>query len=377
MAIAVRGARGRASSRHSDGELYGLVRHIATWVNRRRPTRVTMVEFDNARTGAHRPDAPSARAIAMRLGRDGRSMPWAELLERACAEGSIEIRHGKEESAGGAPHLSEAHLYFALNAVAKHLGVRTLTPAGYDRGREQLIEAEARRRTGRHPHQPHLLAELLPNSDQIRRIAAATAGDGVLRSGKPGRPSGAASWDHALRIAGLEPRATTRDRRLVESMPTPEALHHFVEHNDRWPTENELRDFAEKADFALTRSRSGPWRDQLILARDYRADLGLESPEIPEGDVPRRRRLTTINAPASIPGAPPRGGAGKGWVTREQCLDALQLFDEQLPPGEKRTRKRYAAFAIEHGLPSPTNFDRRYEGFTALMAEMRRRREIQ
>jgi hypothetical protein len=339
-----------------------------------------MVEFDNARAGAHRPEAPSARAIAMRLGRDGKSMPWAELLERACAEGSTEIRHGKEESAGEAPHLNQAHLYFALNAVAKHLEVRTLTPAGYDRGRDQLIEAEARRRTGRHPDQPHLLAELLPNSDQIRRIAATVADGKVMRSGQSGRASGAASWDHALRIAELEPRAEVlerqaADRRRVESMPTPEALHHFIEHNGRWPTDNELRDFAEMANFALNRSRSGHWRDQLLLARDYRAALGLESPEVPE-TLPRRRpRSITINAPESIPGAPPRGGPGKGWATREVCLDALQLFDEQLPPGEKRTRKRYATFAIEHGLPSPTNFDRRYEGFTALMEEMRRRRE--
>lgn len=385
MAIAVRDTHsGRASSRYSDDALYGLVRHIATWVNRRQPTRITMVEFDNARASAQRPEAPSARAICMRLGRDGKSLPWVELLNRACTEGSTKILHGKAAGGGEAPHLTQAHLYFALNAVANHLDQRTLTPADYERGREQLIEAEARRRTGRHPHQPHLLAELLPNADQIVRIAKNAAAGSMVKSGSQGVPSDAAAWDHALRLAELEPRATMTTervarRRSARTLSIAEAIHWFVESNDRWPSVGALERFARAADVAVARERGTPWQEHLQAATRLRDSLGKESPPLPDGRVPRWLTGTPIVAPDHIPGAPKRdqrsAAPGEGRVQKEDALDALDRFDRELVPGVKRTRKRYVAFAVEHGLPSATTIDRRFGGFKTLMTEMRRRRE--
>lgn len=425
MAIATRSRDGRASSRHSDGELYGLVRRVAVWVNRRRPTKITQAEFDAARSGAGLPDLPSARAICMRLGEAGRSRPWAEVLEIACSERTRpEISHGHRQGGGEAPHLDQRHLHFALNLVAQHLGVSSLTPGDYERGRGELIERESRRRSGRHSHQPDLLEELLPNAAQIERIIRSddatlaiaapasaasngsangsaggggacendgTNGDTTGDSGEQvaaeiawggrGVATGGADWDRALSAAGLEPRAILdeerhRASRGIRGLPLVEAIHHFVEANGRWPSRSALIRFAELADIGVEGQAQGkPWPDYIDEARAFRADRGLASPE----RLPREVRAdpASIRVPSDrIPGAPRRRKTGSGQHTREELLDALERFDRELPAGASRTRAAYARFAKENRLPAPVTLDRRGDGFTAMIAEMRERRSL-
>src|SRR5690349_7297855 len=144
-----------------------------------------------------------------------------------------------------------------MNAVAQRLEVRSLTVRDFDRERERMIDGEARRRTGRHTHQPDLLAELLPNSAQIERIARqvraseaaaasqdsdATATDEEIAEAVTeaaaelevcADATGSADWDKALEIAGLEPRQTLeaeRSRNAIRrrGLPLAEAIHHFV-----------------------------------------------------------------------------------------------------------------------------------------------------
>lgn len=398
MAITTRSRDGRASARYSDGELYSLVRRVAVWVNRRRPTKVTQSDFDIGRAGAKLPDLPSARAICMRLGEEGKSRPWAEVLEIACAEqASPEISQGRRRGSGMANHLGEPHLYFALNLVAQHLGVRSLTPDDYERGCLALLERESRRRTGRHSHQEHLLDELLPNAGQIERIVRAAGksltADGATKSddaksdeeiaeevvhGGQGIPTGGADWDVALSIAGLEPRAILAEERNLASrkpngLPLVEAIHAFVEANDRWPSRPALIRFGELADIAIQQNRDRPWPECLDEARAFRSQLGLSSPtKLPhETRVP----LDAIQVPDErIKGAPRRRKTGAGQRTHDELLDALEQFDRDLPAGVDRTRDAYRQFATGTGLPSATTIDRRGGGFTAMMAEMRERR---
>lgn len=399
MTIAMRSGDGRARSRYSDGELYDLVKRVAVWVNRRRPTRVTQADFDIGRAGVGLPDLPSARAICMRLGSDGKSMRWAEVLEIACAEQiRPEISQGHRRGSGMADHLGERHLYFAMNLVAQHLGVRSLTPDDYERGCLALIELESRRRTGRHSHQQDLLDELLPNATQIERIVrasgqsltpqAASGGDAAktneeiaeeVVTGGQGVATGGADWDVALRIAELEPRAVLAEERRLASkkpngLPLVEAIHAFVEVNDRWPSSPALKRFGELADIGISIRPAGTsWADVLEEARAFRAEQGLTSPT----EMPREVRAdpATIKIPETrIEGAPRRRKAGVGQHTHEDLLDALEQFDQDLPAGVARTRAAYARFAKHNRLPAAVTLDRRAGGFTAMMAEMRERK---
>jgi hypothetical protein len=117
-----------------------------------------------------------------------------------------------------------------------------------------------------------------------------------------------------------------------------------------------------------------PWAEHLADAKRLRGELGLQSPT----KNPRQDRSDpqSIKAPPhGIPGTPARRRARGGSITKEDCLSALERFDRELPPGQRRTRAAYARFAVENGLPSPTVFDRRFGGFTVLMAQMRARRD--
>lgn len=396
MAIALR-RNGRAATRYSDSELYDLVARVAVWVNRRQPTRVTQADFDLGRAGVGLSDLPSARAICMRLGQEGKSRPWADVLEVSCSEHlDRERHHGRQRSSGEQPHLGERHLYFALNVVAQHLGVRSLTPDDYDRGREEMAEAEARRRTGHLLQQPNLLTELLPNSTQIERIVAGQvnaeqadgAGDNatseeiaealVEAAGGRGRASGSALWDRALQMAGLEPRQSlaaerARTRRRRPGLPLAEAIHHFVEANGRWPSSTDLFEFGQRLDISIERhDRSVGWSAHLEQARNYRAELELESPGLPFRSRRSRETRPPILIPdGGIPGAPPRQKRGSGAVTEEDILEALQRFEAELPAAQSRTRAAYKRFAVENGLPSPTTIDRRFSGFKAMLAKAR------
>lgn len=96
---------------------------------------------------------------------------------------------------------------------------------------------------------------------------------------------------------------------------------------------------------------------------------------VPMGDVQLRRSWAhrALRLPDSRPGSRLFRGKDRQ-LTEDDLLDALERFDQEFGAGVNRTRAAYARFARENGLPSPTIFDRRGNGFTAMLAEARRRR---
>lgn len=399
---------GQAASAYSERALYDVVADVIRYVSPGRPEAVTQRAFDRSRAAAGHPQAPSARAICMRLGSKGASMSWARLRRHALADDLHKDRsYSKHRGQDIGPEMDVRHLVFALKWAAREAEQASLTPDDYEDTRRELLRRD--RRMGRYRDHDSLLPGLLPSKGQIERIArdhdvqqrrelakaqaseqaagdaADSAEDQVSEQGvednEPAEPSPpkAAPWDLALALAGLEPRTTLAPRPNTRPAPDPKslrldievAIHHFIESNDSMPSEKSLQDFARLVGTAVA-TRSKPWADHLDDARAYRAQLGLDSPSEnpkPLGHAVRRE----VKVPeGGIPGAPP-SRKGRRRYSEEDCLNAVERFDREAPPSEPRTRPRYARFSVEHGTVPPNNF-RHYGGFTALMKKARQRR---
>lgn len=147
MCAKTRTAGGRFRSAYQTLELYGIVRAVALAALPETSTLVTETAWDAARAVAGYPDAPSARAICMRLANpSGRPFPWRELLELVFDDaGDIERVHGIRVGASDDRDLGEDDVYYALRRVALvELEQRSLRPDECRRERERLI-AEASR----------------------------------------------------------------------------------------------------------------------------------------------------------------------------------------------------------------------------------------
>jgi hypothetical protein len=382
MPITARRSNGQATSSYSERALYDLVAEVTRYVSPSRPETVSQRAFDRSRTGAGHPDAPSARAICMRLGENGASMPWG-LLRRKALAGDLDHdrSHAFHRGRDADLELGEQHLVFALRWAAQEAELPSLTPDRYHAIRRELL-----RRERRHDHGDHdpLLPRLLPSVSQIERIAADhDRGDDGQHNQDRRALTGAdaeAAWDRALAIAGLEPRSVLgplrepqrrRRARLDRRtrLPLAEAIHHFVEANGELPATGSMETFAKLADIALE-SKSKPWAEHLDDARAYRSSLGLTTPSENPGPGRPKTPKAEIKIPAGgIPGAPKRR-KGRSRYSEADCIADLQRFDREIPASEARTQKRYLAFSVEHGTVPPKHFQR-YGGFTELMRKAR------
>lgn len=365
MPIKQRGKSGKATSRFDERALYDLVRAVAEQARPNAPTRVTQREWDATRAAAGYADAPSARAICMRLRveRTQQSFSWPELLEIVFSEETVvdrvEIRRRSQPQT---KDLSLAHVHFAVHAVAKRLGRSTVRRDEYEQEREAML-AEERRRGG------VLLGELLPTRNQLEATARNAFDVGS-------RPRGD-DWNRVLDLVGLErpaPAASAGMRQAPRGLPFAIALHHYVEANgtDVWPSRRRLFEFSKLGGFRLPQQMR-PWSEHLEEARQYRADLGLGSPATLPRNATAEQNQRPVKPPlAPIEGAPPRAAWGECIYSDDDLFAALERYDREADSGP-RTRNGYGAFATAHRLPA-AHYLSRIGGFTAAMAKIRRRR---
>jgi hypothetical protein len=427
-----RGKNGQLVSAYNDRQLFDAVEEIARFVSAEHPTEVSQRAFDDARALAGHPQAPSARAICARFGRDGKAIGWRILLERACGGGDGNRRAALHRRSIERPDLDQRHLVFALRLASRELETEEgLPPIDYQGWRERRIAACRHR-----PHEHHdpLLPGLLPTVGQIERIvghdhdgdhddedededvrqSALTRGDNwddgdegddddhdhrpaasfarstasEANTSSSSSPDGTAAtagapaesrkrdaaWDRALELAGLPPRPRTAKpdpTRTPESVPIAVAIHHYLESNglEAWPSWKRLAKFGELADISIA-ERSKPWKEHIAEARAYREARGLPCPAAMPKPTGRGAPLPTVKVPkGGIPGAPKRGSR-RGRYTREDMIEALRLFDRELPPGQPRTQKAYVAFRRGQNLPAASGFAQ-HGGFSALTREMR------
>lgn len=358
MAIATRDKRGRASSSYRPEQLYGLVRVIAQQAKPGHPEAISVREFDKARVATGHDDAPSARAICQRLAdREGKAMSWKRVKEVAFDEqASIEHVERRRRAAAPADYLSDRAVYFALRLIAKRLDVKTLTPGAYEEERLVVLREEKRRDPRR-----LLMAQLLPTVGQIEQHFAGNDDDD-------------ASWDSALAVAELEPRARRfATGKRPASLSLVVGIHLFVEFNDELPSRERFEKFADQADIQVE-APNKQWREHVGEAVAYRRSLGFYEPTaLPKsrGGAGGTKKLPAVKAPApgSIPGTIPRERKGRSKHSREALIAAIQAYLEDLDCA-RPTQKGYGRYAVKNELPAPSNFAK-HGGWRILLDEAR------
>jgi hypothetical protein len=342
---------GRFESAYLNSKLYKIVREAALKLSPANPLELSQSMFDNGRAEIGYPDAPSARQISTRLKRS-----WPELVALVLDETrSVERSHDANVRQAEAKWITERHLFFALNRVARLLGLKTLSPEEYDAGRSELIDEDRRRhRYG------GVIEENLPSKGQIEKAAARLV-DGDEQG-----------WDKALAIARLEPRA----KKSIKGTPLYLAIHYYIEAVEcRYlPTKEEIRRFGAEAGIgieALERSDRTIGEHRAECAA-YREGLGLPMPTAfpPKGVTPLFKF-----PPEGYPDATPRRKIG-GW-NDEEILEALCAYVEIAEAkGRRPTQKHYLSLQGDHPTwPAPSKFEwtpwrKRAE------EEVRRRREL-
>lgn len=365
--------RGRFRSAWRDDALLDILIPVARTVNGHHPTRVTMQAWDAQRGPAldiAEPERwpPTARAIVMRLNSRGpRHLTWRHWLE--IARGDAAQRRAaltaQQRSEATCP-LSDARVRYALQRVARHLAVETLTPDEYDQGCNELAGRDRRRRRG----EPGKLVELLPTSGQLQQGRA---------------------WRSALRVGGLQLPAP-RERRYhsgaihAGGMPQVDAQLAFFSVNGRLASLKTLQRFMSDCGAALADWLDDrPYSDCYDEAERRLRQDGHQDPV----ERPRRGyhsgpgRPVTYELPPGrvIPGAPPSAAAPGVKLTaderrehlRGRCLDGLRAFLDWLAverPGVRPTQKRYLIWRRGTRWPAPSAFQQ-FGGFAAMLDDAR------
>jgi len=331
----------------SDHALAGVVAEVARHAAPGAPSRVTQAAWDAARADAGHADAPTARAIVMRLAsRTDRSVTWRAVLEAALDphDPAKALSHLLRQRA--AVDLTERDVRYGLRAVARHLDSETFGPGVYDEARQQLLRATPA--AGRAIH-----ARLLPTATQIQTQQG--------------------SWPAAMRLAGLTPPVGGSRPRAMDART---AIEHYVSVNDELPTLQTLRRFMTDCNAALRRLTPQSVRAaQDEVRRTARAN-GRQLVLPPRGSC-QAYVLPELPLPGSV--APRRQPKwGQRVFSREDFVEVLMAWDASLAPGEKRTRKAYQhASAANPQWPSPATMDRNGYGFKALRDEALRRNRSQ
>jgi hypothetical protein len=386
-----RTAGGRFGSDYHPLELYGVVRDVALTAAPSDPTSVSESVWDGARADAGHEDAPTARAICMRLADGaGRAFPWRELLELVFDESrDIERTHAQRAGATADESLGETHVYYALRRIAlTELGQTSLRPDEYQRERERLI-AEARRHRGRSPS-PELIIELLPTVGQVVRIAE--------------------NWDKALEIAELEPRQTpTKGSRIEPAVPIADVLDRFADEANGWFCRRpQLLDYARERGIVMAaRAAGSSWADYISEAaavREARGALVRGLP--PAGIFPTCRPLesgdtaaedTAAEDTAAEDAAPETGDSEptskmanaeanerpatradkpRDYWTLERCVAAVRRYYDDPTTNGTHSQARYRSWAAGRpDAPSPSTFGQ-YGGWKKVSKLARQRGPI-
>jgi len=322
--------------------LLHMVRDVAEAAGGDRPQRVSTRAWDRARqlSEAFR-DAPPARRICEHL-----DLSWEKLRELAfLAPSGQRIALGQALNERQGNWLTPEYSDYALALVARRLGTRTLTPDRYRVERAQMLGADRRSTHGGHLR--------LPTEDQIAALAG--------------------SWDRALAHAGLGARpARGRQQTRQRPLTIVEALERCYEHYETEPTGAELHAFAKANGIPLARDRSRTWASYIA---EWKARRRAGELPVPDGPPPRQQRWDyTQNI-----GAAQAGERRRGSWTRNELVEVLVRYLDQLRPRQRSTERGYNDWAAtQTGAPSSSAFDH-HGGWTVLRAfaqdELRRRRQ--
>jgi hypothetical protein len=251
----------RFVSRHDVHQLYEIVREVCRHANPAQPETVSQRLFDASRAAGGHPTAPTAKAIADRLG-----YPWPELLslvfdDSRSAEHAVAIRGRRQ----GRQELTEAEIAWALKLVATHLAAKpgvkgadqdgepSIRPSEYSAGWEALVEQD--RRSWLHGGR---LARTLPTVDQIEYS--------LRRKGL--------TWDDGLLLAGLAVRQRTAS---PTGMAATAVIELFIEDMGCVPNTEQLRQYAKAKKLSLANYEGG-LGPQLRAVRKARRERGLSTP---------------------------------------------------------------------------------------------------
>jgi hypothetical protein len=246
---------GRVVSTYSNAQLYELVKKTAFKARPDDPARLSVREFDRTVSSLGYADAPSARGICGRLKRG-----WPEIVELAISPKPTVKKKDAPQKSDEAKWLTERHIFFALNTIARFKDVETMTAHDYD-----LYLAEY---LAHHKQPAHVLGSgaRFPTSNQILRLAVKLPSKGALTT-----------WDRALVFAGLKTVPVTNAKALT----VVEAINLYIEASfcEFYPSQDELLRLRSEFGISIREKEEGKkWSESLREALDGRAADGLPVP---------------------------------------------------------------------------------------------------
>jgi hypothetical protein len=337
---------GRFRSKYLNGQLSRIVGEVALKVRPNDPHRLTQAQFDNNVGTAGYPDCPTARQIATRLKR-----PWAEVVEVAVDPKRSEKRTQQAKTREGPmKHITDRHVFFSLQRVARARGEDSFTEAEYAETREQLVAEDRRRwRYG------GVLDETLLTSSQIVNY---TDHD----------------WNAALVLGGLK----AHEPEVVTGMPIIDALDLYVVSTGLMaPSIDELYRMARELKIALrglSREYEATGKRWADLVAEYEAWCVAQGLEVPAR--PPRNQNPVFNPPKSaLTGA--TAARRKAW-TEVECIDALISFIDTWPGSADPTQRQYKQAAKgNRDLPAASTLQRFGLSIDAALEKARKRRAAQ
>jgi hypothetical protein len=333
-----------AANRHKVGEPspyddHGLVDAVAAIVNHVRPDEpeeVTQREFDVHRGDLESfPHVPTAKQICARL-----DVAWPRLLTSIVnARRRRWVLHSvnKDEL----HWLTENHVAAAVRAAGVRVGKPGLAPHEYTRERANMLREDRRRWL----HGGRLV---LPTVHQILRVMG--------------------TWDRAVELAGLDPQAR-HPRKHTGGVSIEEAMERFLETQGALPSLKRLAAFASTQGFPLAR-QARPMAESIDLLRSARAERGLWTPP----RMPRGNKHPPYDFTYGSTRKPGEQRKRKR-ITRDDCVESVITYLDELPARTKASQKHYTGFAT--GRPdvvAASSISLQEGGWSGVLAEARSER---
>lgn len=314
------------------------VRAVALACRPEDPIGLTQAQFDEGR--ARVPEharAPTARQICSRLG-----MSWPVLLQALFEPGRDQARSlGRRQGEAPDHELTTERAANALRVVAARRGVTTLRPHEYEQTRNELLDRVKRKYR-------HGTSLDLPTVGQIERVAG--------------------GWGGALLAAGLEVRRPATARAHSSVVTYYEAIRRYLETQGAMPTGKRLAAFARAQGFPLPRTPPEKHPGAVLAVHDEFVGQGRWAPA--------RSPKPGQHPPYDYESVSTRKLGERRMKkrrTKDECIEGIVAYLDQLPPHENAGQKRYGAWCTGTGHPAPSKFSE-YGGWTKLLAEARARR---
>jgi hypothetical protein len=223
---------GRLVVRQQRRARMAAVRDVCRHVRPEHPTSVRQAEFNEHRGAAGHPKLPQAHKICEQQG----GVSWRRLLEIAFHERANRGRLLSTAFGQGRRNITLAQCVAAVQAVARKLGVPTLTRARYERERTKMLKGD---------QQAYLHGgageKLLPDLESIEHVLRREYGTGADED----EASRQDWWNQLLVAAELEPNPKQEQR---AAMSVDEAVAGFAEELGVLPTgPKKLRAWANRA----------------------------------------------------------------------------------------------------------------------------------